>query len=533
MSTCVPVGVRARSHSDREEAVERAFSRGVNKVDYQGPKNAGTSQDQDEEESFDWEKISGYLRFVFGALKRHAFLALAVAIVGVSATYFVYWLMPRSYHVETQLLAQKTVIGAIAGRGLDNIPPTRAAQETVVRRDNLLMLIQKSEVAKNWDATRSNAARLKDWIKLKLGRKPNDDDKTDMILGTLESRLAVEIKSDWQGEGTVTISLDWPDPKMGYRLVNAAQQSFIEARHLTEVSAISEAMSILLGRAASLRDEIDASVKVIESKKATRRKRIVAERAERAAGRAERSPVLAVPKTDEPDVPISEKESTQQLRAMWEAKKSAIKDLEEMRRKRIGELQTKLAELRATYAENHPAIVDTNQTIETLSQESPQLAQLHREEASLHDQYLARSAKLGSAAEVLARPLTKGGSSLRAAAEPDEDDDRETEYAKAQLKFEATEYDRILDRIEGAHMELETARAALKYRYVIVKPAQLPRIPDKPKASKILGAGVAVSLGLALLAAVAADLRSGKVYERWQLERALRLPVVAEIRRDT
>jgi uncharacterized protein involved in exopolysaccharide biosynthesis len=237
----------------------------VNKVDYQPPKNAGISQDQEEEESFDWEKISGYIRFVLGALRRHAFLALGMAIMGISATYGVYWLMPRSYRVETQLLAQKTVIGALAGRGLDNASPTRAAQETVLRRDNLLMLIQKSEVAKNWDASRSNAARVKDWIKLKLGRKPSDDDKTDMILGTLETRLAVEIKSDWQGEGTVTIGLDWPDPKMGYRLVTAAQQSFIEARHLTEVSAISEAMSILLGRAASLRDEIDSNVAKIEA----------------------------------------------------------------------------------------------------------------------------------------------------------------------------------------------------------------------------------------------------------------------------
>jgi uncharacterized protein involved in exopolysaccharide biosynthesis len=496
----------------------------VNKVDYQPPKNAGISQTEDDEESFDWEKIAGYARFVLGALRRHAFLALGTAIFCVSATYAVYWLMPRSYRIETQLLAQKSPIDLTGGNR--DSSPTRAAQETVLRRDNLLALLQKSEAVKNWDAGRSNAARVKDWIKAKLGRRMADEDKMDMILGTLEATLAVEVKSDWQGEGTVNIALDWPDPKMGYRLVTAAQQSFIEARHLTEVSAISEAMSILLARAASMREEIDATVKKIEAKKVVRRKRVPGEGGERA-------PVLAVPKSADADVPISEKESTQQLHAMWEAKKAAIKDLEEMRRKRIAELQTKLAELRATYADNHPTVVDTNQTIETLSQESPQLAQLHREEAALHDQYLARSAKLGAAAEVLARPLSKGGSTLRTAAEPDADDDRETEYAKAQLKFEAQEYDRILDRIEGAHMQLETARAALKYRYVVVKPAQLPRTPEKPKPGKILGAGVAVSLGLALLAAIAADLRSGKVYERWQLERALRLPVVAEIKRDT
>jgi hypothetical protein len=82
-------------------------------------------------------------------------------------------------------------------------------------------------------------------------------------------------------------------------------------------------------------------------------------------------------------------------------------------------------------------------------------------------------------------------------------------------------------------MELETARAAFKYRYVVVRPASIPRIPDKPKPAKILGGGAAAALVLALLAAIGADLRSGRVYESWQLEQALRVPVLAEIRRDT
>jgi hypothetical protein len=38
-----------------------------------------------------------------------------------------------------------------------------------------------------------------------------------------------------------------------------------------------------------------------------------------------------------------------------------------------------------------------------------------------------------------------------------------------------------------------------------------------------------VSLLLALVAAVAPDLRSGRVVERWQVERTLDLPVLAEV----
>jgi uncharacterized protein involved in exopolysaccharide biosynthesis len=489
----------------------------------------GSSSDEDEGESVDWEKIAGYGRFIVGALRRRWWLAGGLAVMGVSLTYFVLWLMPRSYHVETQLLAQKQgVITGLAAGGQDNNSPTRAAAETVLRRDNLIALLEKSEAAKNWEKGRSNASRLKDSIRRKMGGQPmSEADKMDMLVGTLESKLSVETKSDWGGEGTVTIALDWSEPKMAYRLVNAAQQSFIEARHLTEISAISEAMSILLGRAASMRDEIDSLVKKIEAKAKERGVKrtvdgVLVER--RPSGAPAGTPGITS---------LSDREATQQLQALWESKKAAVKDLEDMRRRRITELQTRLAELRATYAESHPAITDTTQTIETLSQESPQLAALKKEEAALRNQYLGRASRVpeGTMGEALSpRPVPRG--SVRVAAEPAQTDDRETEYAKAQLRHTAEAYDKVLERIEGAHMELETVRAAFKYRYTVVKPAQMPRSPDKPKSTKILGSGIAASLGLALLAAILADLRSGRVYERWQLERALRLPVLAEIRRD-
>ena len=67
--------------------------------------------------------------------------------------------------------------------------------------------------------------------------------------------------------------------------------------------------------------------------------------------------------------------------------------------------------------------------------------------------------------------------------------------------------------------ELETARAAFKYRYTVIRPAQMPRGPSKPNSQKILTMGFAAAAGLALLTALASDLRSGKVFERWQIER--------------
>jgi uncharacterized protein involved in exopolysaccharide biosynthesis len=495
-------------------------------VDYQPQNSSNAAQgDDDEGEGFDWQKAMGYLRFAGGSIRRRK---LTVAVVFVSVfglTYLALWLMPRSYHVETQLLAQRNqVIGnlAVAGRNMPEGAPTRAAAETVLRRDNLIALMQQVDLMAKWDASRSRASQLRSWIYAKLGRTMSQEDKADMILGTLEDKLTVKVVSDQMGEGTVNIAIDWPDPRMGYRLVTAAQQSFIEARHLSEISSISEAVSILVTRATSMRREIDSTLRLIDEKKAALTKGSTRRRS--SAGSLVRAPL--------PDsIPQADREAIQQLAEMIESKKQAIKDLDGARRRRIDELQTKLAELRATLAESHPNIIDAVQTIETLQQESPGLAQLKKDEAQLTAQYQARVARTAQPVEKPAPPV-QDSAQLREQAAPSEDDDREMEFAKNQLRFQADAYSRLLERLEGARMEQDSARAAFKYRYVVIHPAQIPREAEKPKTAKILGGGFVAALLLALLAALAVDLRSGRVYAPWQLERALRLPVLAEIRRD-
>jgi uncharacterized protein involved in exopolysaccharide biosynthesis len=92
-------------------------------------------------------------------------------------------------------------------------------------------------------------------------------------------------------------------------------------------------------------------------------------------------------------------------------------------------------------------------------------------------------------------------------------------------------YDTLLDRLNSARIELDTARAAFKYRYTIVRPPQLPKRPVKPKVPFVLGAGVLAATVLAVIAAALADLRSGRILETWQVERALGLEVLGELPR--
>jgi hypothetical protein len=495
------------------------------------------SPDGSDEEGggLDLEKIRGYVRFVRGSLWRRKLLFASVLILGIGGTYLAYWMMPRSYHCEVQLLAHNQPgIGDLTGRPGDQGSPTQAAAEMVLRRDNLVALVEKADLLTEWSRSRSRIGQLKDWLRAKLGRFTSDEDKIEQMVGTLELSLSVNTKITGMGEGMVNIAVDWPDPKMAYRLVTAAQQGFVEARHLADISNISEALSILIARANAIGREIESTASAIDERRMEQlgKKHPHAEPGERTERRTHLTP------TPDSLSASSDKEGLLQVQSMWEAKKSAVKDLEDMRRRRIAELQTKLAEQRAVYADSHPAIVETLQTIETMKQESPELTQLRKEESALHSQYLSLAASSKAASGDTTTPdepatqKLRPNKAAREVAEPSVADDREMSFAKAQLRVRTDTYDGLLIRIENAHMEMETTRAAFKYRFVVVKPAQVPHQPDKPKAPKVLGGGFAASLVLAMLLAIAADLRTGRVYAAWQLERALRLPVLAEIRRS-
>ena len=78
---------------------------------------------------------------------------------------------------------------------------------------------------------------------------------------------------------------------------------------------------------------------------------------------------------------------------------------------------------------------------------------------------------------------------------------------------------------------MDTAKAAFKYRYSVIFPPQLPKAPFKPNPMTLWAAGVVAGLLFAILAAVVADLRSGRLLETWQVRRWLDLEVLAEVRR--
>ncbi|HEY1334548.1 MAG TPA: hypothetical protein VGF31_09855, partial [Myxococcaceae bacterium] len=217
-----------------------------------------------------------------------------------------------------------------------------------------------------------------------------------------------------------------------------------------------------------------------------------------------------------------------EYKVMLEAKRRAINELDEFRRRRLAELQTELTQKRAVYADAHPAVAQILQSISALSEDSPQLAALRKDERDLQAEYERLSARKSdsSAATVRASEVAPRKKSSEA---PEQD--VQGEYGRTRLRFAMEKYDTLLDRINSARIELDTARAAFKYRYSVIRPPQLPKRPEKPKVPLVVAAGVLAAMALAVLAAALADLRSGRILETWQVERVLDLEVLGQVPR--
>jgi hypothetical protein len=320
------------------------------------------------------------------------------------------------------------------------------------------------------------------------------------------------------GEGTVTIGIDWPNAQMAFRLVEAAQQNFLEARHAMEVSTIAEAISILEGHAANVRESVYSELEELKRLREARARNV---------------PVTLLVRTPTETGRSQAEQDLAQVRVMLVAKRRAIADLEDFRARRLQELQSQLADQRTTYAPAHPIVVNTEQQIAALNRESPQIAQLRREEQELQHDYHRQGGKPddlnGTASTPLPR-LPEGVREVRRSA-PDPQDDEAADYEKTRLRIAVNKYEELLGRIEAARIELDTARAAFKYRYSIVRPAQVPKHAEKPNPAVTLIGGIASGLLLALCLCLLKDVARARFVERWQIERWLEVPVLAEVDR--
>ena len=447
---------------------------------------------------------------VLGAAMRRKALAAAIFLMGLGVLVAYYKLKTPLYRVEASILVLST--SPLAHSSPEE--PARSANALVHRRENLIDLIRQTNLLVEAGAAPVTiAARLSRLLSFLTRAPPANDADEPMIALVLRLDRALEVTTGV--DGTINIRIDWPDPQQAYRLVETAQQNFLEARHVQEITAVDEVISILQGRTSTLREQLDRTIEEVQ-RDATLKS---------VARSSDGSARSSAPRSD-PAAARTKAEELVSLKSMLDAKERAITDLEDFRRRRLAELMAQLEEKRGMYSDTYPGVVTLRQDVEALSRESPQIASLRHAAQKLRDQYLERLAKerANEGATRTTSVATPADRAERAVSSPVIEQDERVREARAR-------YVSMVDRLATVQLELDSARSAFKHRYSVAWPAEVPGEPFSPKPLKVLGLGSVAVLLLALLGAAAPDLWSGRIVQRWQIERSLELPVLVELSR--
>jgi uncharacterized protein involved in exopolysaccharide biosynthesis len=497
----------------------------------------------DHSQIIDFRAMKNWLEFALRASRQRRRLVFSVAGAMFVIAVILVNVIPKTYRVQSRILAQKN--SALALRGDTNgESATKSAADLVSRRENVLNLVKQTNLVAEWKAHRGALARAKDAVKGLVSQPMTEQQETDALADYLLTKMLV-----YNDETSVTFQVDWRDPVMAYRLADALQRGYLDTRHVQEVSSLAEAVSIYEGRASTIRDQVNAAVLELQELRARKQKEEKNKPAEKeppkepAADKAAQpgQPAVqpAAAPAEAPEVIEKRQQRIAELGVAIESKERMLNDLESTRVRRLNDLQAKLQELRAVYTEQHPAVTELKQGIISQSQESPQvghlrdeLKQLRAESDQLRVANGGTPGRAGRGGGGRPASVTAGGGLgdvIRIEQESAEERDPEIEYARSKLRFAIQSYQTNAAEIDKTVVDLKTAEAAFKYRYTVVTPPELPKGPIAPKAVPIVLAALIGGLLIGLIGAVALELRQGTLYAPWQVENGLSLRVLSNV----
>ena len=506
---------------------------------------AGPEGDDDE---LDLQQVKELLGFLVRAPRRRPRLAGAVlALVltlGVLAA--MYW--PRAYQCDVRLLAQRNLVLPALDNPTRAVPheadaPTRNAADTILQRDNLIALVRQLDLVKRWETTRQPILRLKDRTLGAMSTRTDAERERDIVDFLLRKLTVVA------DESSITIALEWPDRDMAYEIVSFLQKNFLEARYDTSVNVITEAIRILEERAKPQAAEVDAALADLMKLEAERNQAALRAPPPTSPGGqayvpAPRAPSVPSPGAAPPRAAPVDAEVAEELQEV----RRRIRAMKEDRERQVAEAQRQLVDARATLGPLHPTVVALNEKLAQLAEVPADLKALDTRERELVAQIAAGATAVAPdptapapSPPVLApttpAPPQYGSPAPSPTMAPlpallrslTERDDPKTAHARQRLQNASTKYNEILSRIEAANIELAVTRAAFKYQYSVVRPPELARNPSKPNVPLVLLVTFALAALLTILVPGALDLQRGRLVEPWQVERALKLPVLGEL----
>ncbi len=469
----------------------------------------------------DLVRLTELLRFPLGSLRRHASLAwtsfLAIFATALLAAVF----LPRTYEVETRILARRSMVLPALGNPRRTVPtesdaPARLAVEAVMSRESLTGIIKQNNLLAVLPDVISPLSLIKENVRAMIKGPRSERDQIDALVKLLEKRMIVAADND--KEGTVSIGIRWRDPATALSIVQTAQKSFLDKRYEQEVSLVKESIGILERYVLQANQSIATSMADL--------RRLPGVRADKGGA----ATIAAASKTTARSREITAEMARAQ--ASLTSIRGALSQQEAAYTQRVSTAQAKLADLESKFGPAHPEVAASRKAYETASIEPSAMVTLRTQEQRLVGQLAQLGAAVPGSTDAGAELAMQRLNFERLMRErADSLEDPRVTYARSQLKIATTNYEDMLDRLEAARIELETAGAAFKYRYTIISPAQYPKQPAAPNVLVLIIGGLVCAGLAALFATTARDVLGGRVVEKWQISRQLGLPLLGEIHR--
>jgi uncharacterized protein involved in exopolysaccharide biosynthesis len=465
----------------------------------------------------DVQRLKELVRFPLGSLLRHRRLAIGTFATILAATILAALFVPRRYRVDATILARRNMVLPALGNPRRTVPtesdaPAMLAAEAVKSRESLLGIIGAIRLREKMPVLISPASRLKESLRARLVGARSETEKDDVLIKMLEKRMWVTAKD--AKEGTLEFGILWPDRASALAIVESAQQRFLDRRYEQEVTLIRESIEILEKYVATANQGIATSMAELRALPGVRRATPDAAGYVQSLQAAAKGRVLTGMQAD--------LAAARTLVAQQEAAYTA----------RVSAVQARLTDLEARFGSGHPEVVAARQALSAASALPEALVAARAEEKRLIEQLGLLGAALPTSTDAGAELAMQRLNFERMMRErADSLEDPRMTYARSKLKIATTNYEDMLDRLEAAKIELETARAAFKYRYTVISPAQLPTRAHTPNVPLLLVGGLVCAALAAVFAATARDVFGGLVVEPWQIDRQLGLPLLGEVRR--
>jgi uncharacterized protein involved in exopolysaccharide biosynthesis len=474
-----------------------------------------------EEPLIDLAWLRDLLRFPFNALRRHSRLAIGAASAVLVATVLALLIAPRTYEVQSRILARRNMVLPALGNPRRTVPtesdaPAALAMEAVFSRDNLSAIIDSTGLVAKIPEIISLPRLLFENVRERVKGPRTDEEKHDMLVKLLEKRLFVATEDGT--EGTVTIGIRWREPETALAVVQEAEERFLARRYDQEVELLNESIGILERYVQNANGSIANSMAALRDLPGVRIADLDTRRFTGAAQTSARTRAL--------------NGEMARLQAQLASVRGGREQQEAAYTQRLTTARARLAALQSRLGDAHPEVASARSDVELAGVLPPGLDELRSQERNLVDQLARLGASMPGTTDASAELAMQRLNFERLMQQRvDSLEDPRLTYARSQLKIAITNYEDMLERLEAARIELETARAAFKYRYSVTTPPELPKRAVSPNIPLLAIGGVLLAIAAAFFVAVGRDVLGGRIVEAWQVQRQLGLPVLGEVRR--